>query len=250
MPTTRTFAPGGYRYIPSVFQYSGGVAAEPGFAIERAVIRGTPPLAEGFARVEAHLARMGRPPTAFCACELRSPEPFTDAGFRAFNEAYVGTLGRWGIYEDGVNPVARTNVCPGHGAPAEPALHAFSYTVPAEAGARGTFVVAGSGEAREGPGAYAERIVRHGETSRDALGEKLAFVRGEMERRLALLGFGWADATAVQAYAVHDIGFFVGPELAARGALASGLTWHVARPPVVGIEVELDVRGTAREIAL
>ena len=28
----------------------------------------------------------GRPLTAFCACELRSPAPFTDAGFRGFNE--------------------------------------------------------------------------------------------------------------------------------------------------------------------
>ena len=29
------FAPGGYRYIKAVFQYSGGVAAEPGFEIQR-----------------------------------------------------------------------------------------------------------------------------------------------------------------------------------------------------------------------
>ena len=29
------FAPGGYRYMPGVFQYSGGVAAEPGWRLER-----------------------------------------------------------------------------------------------------------------------------------------------------------------------------------------------------------------------
>ena len=30
------FGKGGYRYLPAVFQYSSGVAAEPGFEIERA----------------------------------------------------------------------------------------------------------------------------------------------------------------------------------------------------------------------
>ena len=50
--TTATFAPGGYRFIPAVFQYSGGVAAEPGFAIVRVRFRKPVPLAEGFARIE------------------------------------------------------------------------------------------------------------------------------------------------------------------------------------------------------
>ena len=46
---TADFAAGGYRYIPAVFQYSGGVAAEPGFAIVRVRFRDPVPLAEGFA---------------------------------------------------------------------------------------------------------------------------------------------------------------------------------------------------------
>ena len=33
------FQAGGYRYIKAVFQYSGGVAAEPGYEIERAAFR-------------------------------------------------------------------------------------------------------------------------------------------------------------------------------------------------------------------
>ena len=36
----------------------------------------------------------------------------------------------------------------------------------------------------------------------------------------------------------------------ARGAAADGLCWYLARPPVVGLEYEMDVRGAAREIAL
>ena len=36
------------------------------------------------------------------ACELRSPEPFTQAGFKAFNELYVGTLREWFVGVDRV----------------------------------------------------------------------------------------------------------------------------------------------------
>jgi hypothetical protein len=244
------FGAGGYRYISAVFQYSGGVAAEPGFAIERARLRTPLPLAEGFAAVEAHLAALGRPATAFAACELRSPAPFSEQGFVDFNRQYVETLERWGIYRDGVNPVARTNVCPEHGAPAVPSLHAFSYTVPADATARGGFIVAGSGEAREGGGTYAGRIVREGETSLDAMRDKLRFVVGEMARRLRLLGAGWPDAGSTQVYTVHDVGSLVGDELAATGVAPDGFAWHYARPPIVGIEFEMDVRGAAREIVL
>jgi hypothetical protein len=80
--------------------------------------------------------------------------------------------------------------------------------------------------------------------------EKVRHVVAEMERRLAALGFTWQDAVSTQAYSVQDIGAFVGPEIAARGAAAGGLAWHFARPPVVGLEFEMDVRGAAREIAL
>ena len=49
--TTQVFAPGGYRFIPGVFQYSGGAAAEPGFRIERVTFRTPVPLVHGFERV-------------------------------------------------------------------------------------------------------------------------------------------------------------------------------------------------------
>jgi hypothetical protein len=89
MANVVTFQPGGYRFIEHAFQYSGGVAVEPGFAIERARLARMPPLEQGFDAVEAHLKSRGRPPSAFCACELRSPAQFTDAGFVAFNRHYV-----------------------------------------------------------------------------------------------------------------------------------------------------------------
>src|SRR5689334_22316357 len=49
---TTVFAAGGYRAIPAVFQYSGGVAAEPGFSIVRMRFQRPLPLAQGFARIE------------------------------------------------------------------------------------------------------------------------------------------------------------------------------------------------------
>ena len=90
--TTADFAPGGYRYIPAVFQYSGGVAGNPGCAIERVRFHTPVRLAEGFARIAEVIKAAGRPLTAFCACKLRSPAPFTDQGFRDFNRA--STRGR------------------------------------------------------------------------------------------------------------------------------------------------------------
>src|SRR6185503_6674013 len=197
MPGTADFAAGGYRFIPDVFQYSGAVAAQPGYTIERVRFRTPVPLKVGFERVEQTIKAAGRPLTAFCACELRSPAPFTEQGFRAFNEIYVVTLQKWGIFDGKVNPVARSNVCPEIAPPPEPSFHAFSFTVAAADAAPG-FVIAGGAEARAGNASYRERIIRYGETSPDAMRQKAAHVFGEMERRLGVLGVGWADTTATQ----------------------------------------------------
>src|SRR4029079_18673218 len=99
MPAVQSFAPGGYRFITHAFQYSGGVAAEPGFRIERARFARPPKLADGFNAIEAHLSRLGRPPTAFCACELRSPAQFTEAGFIAFHRGFLQKLAAWGVFQ-------------------------------------------------------------------------------------------------------------------------------------------------------
>jgi hypothetical protein len=118
---------------------------------------------------------------------------------------------------------------------------------PPHKGEGNTFVVAGSGEAREGGATYRERTVRWGEISADALREKAVFVLDEMERRLRLLGFGWQQTTATQAYTVHDLHPFLADEIVRRGAARGGLTWHYCRPPVEGLEYEMDCRGVAAE---
>ena len=248
MSGTTVFAAGNYRYIPAVFQYSAGVAAEDGFELERVRFMAPVPLADAFAKVEQHLKAIGRPSTAFAHCELRSPQPFNDQGFIDFNKQYVRTLEGWGIYKDDVNPVARTNVCPMYNEPATPSMLAFTYTVPAKG--RRTFMLSGGGDARSGPEPYRERIVRYGDTSPEGMREKVLFVIDEMERRLKLLGFGWSDVVSTQAYTVQNIGHLVGELLAKRGAITSGLVWNYARPPVIGLDYEMDVRGIARELII
>ena len=244
-----TFKDGGYRYIKAGFQFSSGVAAEPGFEIERARLARPLPLAAGLAAAEAHIASIGRPSTAFAACELRSPEPFSERGFDDFNRGYVRTLERWGIFRNDVNPVARTNVCPQFDKPREPVLYAFSYTVEARA-RRGSFVIAGGAAARGGVENYAQRTVRYRDTSPAGMREKVRFVVDLMAARLAALGFSWQDAISTQAYTVHDIGALIGPEIAARGAAPGGVSWFLAAPPVVDLEFEMDVRGAGREIVI
>jgi hypothetical protein len=146
---TSDFAAGNYRFIPAVFQYSAGVAASPGFEIERVRFDRPVALAEGFAQIAKYIQSAGRPLTSFCACELRSPAAFTDEGFRNFNLHYVKTLAEWGIYDGKTNPVARSNVCPEVDPPAEPSFYAFSFTRP-NARTQPSFVIAGSGESQEG----------------------------------------------------------------------------------------------------
>lgn len=232
---------GGYRFMPGVSQYSAGVAALSGFALERVRFAKPVPMREGFERVAKVLKDAGRPLTAFAACELRSPAPFSEGGFVSFNEEYTGFLKAWGLMPDGVNPVARSNVCPKIDPPTEPGFHAFSYTVVAP-DAPASFVVAGSGEAPEGKQNYRDHAVRLGDISPEAMLEKAKWVLGEMERRMSAFGGDWSQVTATQLYTVHDVFPFIESELGKRGIFRQGLTWHLNRPPVQDLEYEMDCR--------
>jgi hypothetical protein len=243
------FAPGNYRFIPAVFQYSSGATADQGFEVERVRFDKLVPLEEGFMQAANYIQAAGRPLTAFCACELRSPAAFTDEGFRAFNRHYVKTLAEWGIYDGATNPVARSNVCPEIDPPSEPSFYAFSFTRPSQT-ASPSFVIAGAAEAREGSGNYAERIVRYRDLSPAGLQDKVRFTIAAMEERLAAFDFNWTDTTGVQAYTIRDFHPVFADEIVRRGAARSGLTWHFARPPVIDLEYEMDCRRVLREVVI
>jgi hypothetical protein len=248
MKPVHRFEPGGYRFLEGGFPFCQGVAAEPGYEIVRARFRRVTPIAAGFAAIERHLKSLGRPLTALCAAELRSPKPFSMDGFREFNTGYVGVLKAWNLYRDKLNPVARSNLAPVIEPPAEPGFFAFSYTVPAATGAPLTFVIAGNGDCPEG-GRIPEDIVRRGETSPDAVREKAQHVAGKMEARMRALEVDWRDATAVHVYTALDVGA-VAAELNAHGFAGLGFNWFYVRPPITGLEFEMDMRGVRTEIVL
>jgi hypothetical protein len=241
---------GNYSFLKGISPYSAGVVAARGFAIEHARLQPALPLRAGFAAVDKHLKALRRTRQALCAMELRSPRPFTFQGFGDFNSSYVDILKSWEILRDGLNPVARTNVAPAMDPPSEPQLHAFSYTIPADQPAI-TFVVAGAGELPEGS-LDPHDVVRRGEDSSDALKAKARFVLGLMESRLRELGADWRDVTATDVYTVHDIRPLLEPEILPRlgAAKQHGITWHYARPPIVSIEYEMDLRGCRHEIVI
>jgi hypothetical protein len=122
--------------------------------------------------------------------------------------------------------------------------------VPSENRTARSFVAAGSGEAREGGPSYEGRIIRRGDQSPEAMREKARFVLGAMEQRMAALGFGWEEVTATQVYTVFDIHSLLADEIVRRGANRGGLTWHFARPPVQGLDFEMDVRGVGCEFVI
>ena len=241
---------GNYRYLPGIAPFSSGVVAMPGYQMVHATLGAPLPWRDGFALVDRHLRDAGRSRAALCAIELRSPAPFSFAGFDAFNAGYCQLLAEWKLLVDGENPIARTNVAPLVGAPSEPSLYAFSYTVPG-ATARPTFVVAGAGEMRE-RSAGAQGIVRHGETSPEAMREKAAHVMATMGARLSGLDVGWPDVTTIDVYTAAPLETFLADTVLrpAGAAAIHGVRWFPSRPPIVGLEYEMDLRGVLREIVL
>ena len=230
-------AEGGFAFLEGVFPYSQGAVALKRPRHDPVGSARPKPLDEGFRRIAAHLGSLGRPKTAFCACELRSPKPFSFTGFGEFNRGYVAVLERWGLFRDGRNAVARSNVAPDIDPPAEPSFYAFSYTVPAAHEGR-DFVVAGSGEWPEG-GRFPEDIVQ-------GFPNKVVWVLDMMEARMrGLGGFAFRDASAVQVYTVRPFPM----ELVARRA-GSAVAWHYCRPPIEGLEFEMDARSISVELRL
>lgn len=241
---------GNYSFVRGIAPYSGGAVAADGYEIIHVRFQQPVPLMQGFDRVKAHLESISRPLAALCSMELRSPRPFTFQGFNDFNAGYVKVLQSWGLFLEQMNPVARTNIAPEIGAPAEPSLYGFGYTVPA-AGARKTFIVAGAGELPEGS-LDPHDVVRRGDVSAAGLRVKAEYVMGLMTGRLHGLGVDWNQVTVAEVYTVHPVWHLIGEQLVKpmQQSGIHGITWHYSRPPIETIEFEMDVRGCAKELVL
>lgn len=231
METIRS--PGAFRFLPTDGPFSAGVAADPGFKIVRVSLPHHTPLTQGFRIVEEVLEAEGRPQAALCAMELRIPKPLGRQGFDEFNVGYVAQLRRWGLTVDGRQPAARTNVAPEIEPPEQPTLHGFCYTVEGVSG-RATFVISG---APEPPG------------TQGGLPAFWGAIAKTLEERMTALGVEWSDATETQFYGTRaDHELFTAQGLACFEELVRpGLRWFFARPPIDFLNLEIDVRGLARE---
>jgi len=240
---------GDYRFLPGIAPYSCGVVSMPGFEIAHVTLQNPLPLGRGFDLIEQHLEAEKRPRAALCAIELRSPRPFTFQGFADFNAEYAEILQGWGLFVDGVNPVARTNVAPAVFPPAEPSLYGFSYTRRCASIEWPTFVVAGAGELPEGVLA-AESIVCLGNESPEGIAAKATFVVDLMVNRLWGLGADWSQVSAIDIYTVHPVERLLPEFILARAGAAAmhGIRWFYSRPPIDQVEYEMDLRGVRSEL--
>ena len=225
--------------------------AAQGFEVVHVIFNPLPALWAAFDIVESHLSGEGRPISALCGMELRIPQALSIEAFNEFNQPYIDRLKEWGTHIDGLNPVARTNVAPEVNPVREPRVYGFSYTVPTDYEGK-TFVVAGAGELNSNALA-SDNIVSRGDVSGAGLKAKAEQVLpGIMAKRLAGMGVDWTDVTQSNVYTVHDIHPLMASTIvpALQAASQHGIRWHFARPPVLEIEFEMDMRGVRREITL
>lgn len=243
---------GNYRFLTGIAPYSSGAVAMPGYEIVHVVLHKPLPYQAGFKAIDRHLTEQGHSRHALCAIELRSPKPFTFGGFAAFNEKYQAILNDWNLLVDGQNPIARTNIAPAIRPPDQPALYAFSYTMPVDDdGGSPTFVVAGAGDLVEG-NLSPDAVIRAGETSVDALQEKAAYVMSMMQARLNGLQVDWSGVTSVDVYTVHALQPHLESTILApmKDSMLHGVHWFYSRPPISGLEFEMDLRGVRHELRL
>jgi hypothetical protein len=248
MSNATPFPAGGYRFLPGR-QFSGGVAAEPGFALRRVRFRNPLPLAQGLAAARAILDAAGCPPEALAACELRSPVPLPIADFIAFNERYLAALSAEGFTAAPPYPIGRSNLAPILAPPAEVVLFAITFTVPAADAGGLDFFISGKPENGAGP-SFEEGIVGGADVSPAGLRLKAEYVMGELRARMAELGVDERRVTGAQAYTIHPLD----PVLAivtGRMPLAwGGLTLVPAHPPVTGLAFEVDLRSVSEELVV
>ncbi|WP_373376110.1 hypothetical protein [Cupriavidus nantongensis] len=243
---------GNYSFVPGISFLSFATFASPGYRIRRAVFRDGPPAAAALEVIEAHLHEQGRPLAALCGMEFRqySSRQLTRDEFGVFNQAYIDRLAAKGLLIDGAVPIARTNVVVDNGNHGD-ALHAFSYTVPAEpadsAESPQDFIFSAIPEVRFTP--QGETVVAEGETSPAAWLNKVTYILDVADARLNDAGLDWSSVTDIHLYSTSDLHAVITGPMRSRTEPASwnGMQWTHALPPIGPSQVELDFRRVSAE---
>jgi hypothetical protein len=239
---------GNFRFVPDSATFCVGVVAMPGYAIAQVVLRELIPYRAGFNLIAAHLEAIGRPMVALCGIELRVTQPLSLPAFAALNNTYVELLRSYGLLVGELSPIARTNVAPAFNPPAEPALYAFSYTIPQPvSAARQNFILSGIGDLLVDDASGEASIVQEGDTSAAGMQAKAAYVLRLVEPLLRAFAVSIQDINQLCLYTIHEAHAIIRDQLLPLiGPVAQyGLHWHYSRPPIRGVEFEIDLRSIA-----
>jgi hypothetical protein len=239
---------GNFRFTKGSPFYASAVVADPGFEIVRVTFEKPLPLNTGFDAIQRELHTAGRPLQALCGMELRGAEPYPNRPlFMEFNSTYVDRLKSLGLLVDALVPMTRGNLAVHDRSVTEQCVYAFLYTVPSKVD-RLTFATSAMADLKRHADGSVENIAP-GDVSPAGLKQKVSFVIRAVDEKLKEIGGSWDLATQVRIYTVHPIAALI-PEviLPVIGPGAHhGITWHYVYPPVVGLELEIDVRGVLRE---
>ncbi len=236
---------GHYHFLKGSAPFSLGVIADPGYEIVRVTLANATELGHGFDYIRTHLEGRGLV-ASLCALELRSPAPMSREEFRAFSGSYCDKLRQWDLFVNDINPVARTNVAPMYSPPTKTELYAFSYTTTTDDQIP-TFVISGAADGRDG-NTPEERVVCFGQTDVESMRTKGAFVMSTVAQRLLDLGGGWDSVSSTNLYSVRGVDGVIDDILEELGPAARrGAVWHHAWPPLLDLELEVDVRAIRRE---
>jgi hypothetical protein len=242
---------GNFQFTRGSAFYAGAVIADRGFEIVRAIFENPLPLNAGFEAIQRELRSCGRPVQSLCGMELRGRAPYSNrAAFMEFNSGYVDRLRGLELLVDGLVPITRANLAVTDGSVTEQCVYAFLYTIPSKAD-RPTFATSAAADLRLRTDGTPENVAA-GDTSPAGVREKVSFVIQNVDGKVREIGISWDLATQIRIYMVHEIGsLFSDVILPVVGSGARhGLTWHYVRPPVEGLEVEIDVRGVLQEIQI
>jgi hypothetical protein len=242
-------ATGGFWFLPAIRAYSAGVAADDDHEIVRASFREPIPWQTGIARAGRVVrSDFGRPPSAICSVELRSPRALSYGRFGAFNRSYVAALANAGIADADVTPTARTNVVPAGFGRDEPVLWAFSFTRQrTQALPEPSYVISGAAESTT---LSAQTVHRATEHSVEARADKARFVIELLTGRLEALELMPARGHTVSVYADWLPPAAAVDLILALAGSSSSFVYCRSRPPVEAVEFEMDVRRPIAEITI